>query len=220
MPGTVFADRSDAGRQLGERLRELGLAQAGSLVAGIPRGGVVVAAQVARETSLPLRAVLARKVGAPGHRELAIGAVGPDGSALLDRDLLDRIGAGPDWAESAVEEQRAAISQLAARFPCVLTAGEVEARSVIVVDDGVATGATAAAVGGWLQLAGTGRCILALPVGPPNTLDRLADTYDEVVVLARPRAFLAVGQWYEDFTQTTDDEVVDFLEELCGPTAT
>jgi putative phosphoribosyl transferase len=216
MPGTVFADRSDAGRQLGERLDELGLAEPGGLVAGIPRGGIVVAAHVARATSLPLRAVLARKVGAPGHRELAIGAVGPDGSALLDDELLDRIGIGPEWAERAVGEQRAAISQLAARFPCVLTAPAVEGRSVIVVDDGVATGATAAAVGGWLRLAGAGRCILALPVGPPNTLDRLAEAYDEVVVLARPRAFLAVGQWYDDFTQTTDDEVVDLLEELCG----
>jgi putative phosphoribosyl transferase len=216
MPDIVFADRRDAGLRLADALDAGELVEPGSLVAGIPRGGITVAAEVARQTGLPLRAVLARKVGAPGHSELAIGAVGPDGTAFLDTDLLERIGVGPEWVARAVEEQRSVVAQRAAQMPGVLTPEEARSRTVIVVDDGVATGATAAAVGTWLQLAGAGRRVLALPVGPPSTLERLADSYDQVLALQRPRSFFAVGEWYRDFTQTTDDEVVKLLEELGG----
>ena len=216
MPETVFADRAAAGRQLGEELVASGRVPAGSLVAGIPRGGVAVAAEVARATGRPLRAVLARKVGAPGHPELAIGAVGPDGAALVDQELAVRIGVRGDWLARAVDEQRAAVTERAARYPGVVTADEVAGRAVVVVDDGVATGSTAAAVGAWLELAGAARRLLALPVGPPATLERLADVYDEQFVLQQPRSFVAVGEWYRDFGQTTDDEVVRLLAELRG----
>jgi predicted phosphoribosyltransferase len=163
-----------------------------------------------------LRAVLARKIGAPGHRELAIGAVGPDGAALVDQDLATRIGVGSDWLARAVDEQRAAVTERAARFPGVVTADEVAGRAVVVVDDGVATGSTAAAVGAWLEHVGASRRLLALPVGPPTTLERLADLYDELFVLQRPSSFIAVGEWYRDFGQTTDDEVVRLLRALAG----
>jgi putative phosphoribosyl transferase len=214
MRDTVFADRTEAGRRLGEALVESGRVPPDALVAGIPRGGVAVAAEVARATDRPLRAVLARKVGAPGHSELAIGAVGPDGAVLLDHDLATRIGVRADWLARAVDEQRAAVSERAARFPGVVTAAEVADRAVVVVDDGVATGSTAAAVGAWLELAGAARRLLALPVGPAPTLERLADVYDELFVLQRPRSFVAVGEWYRNFGQTTDDDVVRLLAEL------
>jgi putative phosphoribosyl transferase len=214
MHDIVFADRRDAGHRLAEAIEGAGLVEPDNLVAGIPRGGITVAAEVARQTGLPLRAVLARKVGAPGHSELAIGAVGPDGTAFLDTELLERIGAGPDWIARAVEEQRSIVSQRAAQLPGVLTPAEARSRTIMVVDDGVATGATAAAVGTWLRLAGAGRRVLALPVGPPSTLERLTEFFDQVVTLQRPRSFFAVGEWYRDFTQTTDEEVVKLLEEL------
>jgi putative phosphoribosyl transferase len=214
MPNTVFADRRDAGRQLADSLRARGLAEPGAVVAGIPRGGVVVAAEVARVTGLPLRAVLARKVGAPGRPELAIGAVGPNGTALFDDNLLRRLRVDPDWLHRAADAERAVLAERAARLPGVLTASELDGRTVIVIDDGVATGATAEAVGAWLRHSGAGRRVLALPVGPPDTLRRLAAGYDDVVTLARPASFLAVGQWYRDFAQTTDDEVVELLEKL------
>lgn len=214
MPETVFADRRDAGRHLADALRVRGLAEGGAIVAGIPRGGIVVAAEVSRRTGLPLRAVLAHKVGAPGRPELAIGAVGPNGTAHFDDSLLRRLRVDRDWLERAADAERAVLAERAARFPGVLVASELAGRTVIVVDDGVATGATADAVGAWLGHAGAGRRVLALPVGPPDTLRRLADSYDEIVTLARPARFLAVGQWYRDFTQTTDREVAELLEAL------
>src|SRR5262249_41583588 len=174
--------------------------------------GIVVAAEVARVPGLPLRAVLAHKVGAPGRPELAIGAVGPDGSARFDETLVRRLRVDSDWLERAVDKARAALAERAASLPGVLSADEVAGRTAIVVDDGVATGATADAVGAWLGHAGAGRRVLALPVGPPETLRRLADSYDEIVTLARPMHFLAVGQWYRDFAQTTDSEVTELLE--------
>jgi putative phosphoribosyl transferase len=214
MPETVFADRRDAGRRLADALRARGLAEAGAVVAGIPRGGIVVAAEVARVTGLPLRAVLARKVGAPGRPELAIGAVGPDGTAQFDESLLRRLRVDPEWLARAVDAERAVLAERAAQLPAVLTAAELAGSTVIVVDDGVATGATADAVGAWLGHAGAARRVLALPVGPPDTLRGLADSYDDIVVLLRPAHFLAVGQWYRDFAQTTDREVVELLEAL------
>lgn len=207
---SVFRDRSEAGLLLGEALLErddLG----GAIVCGIPRGGVVVAADVARVLGLPLRAVIARKVGAPGHAELAIGAVGPDGIAVIDDDLARRTGATQRWLESAIERARTEVSERVRSMPHVVTVEEVRDATAVVVDDGVATGSTASAVGRWLGHAGTVRRILALPVGPPDTLAALAREYDDVVALARPPGFVAVGQWYRDFRQTTDDEVVRLL---------
>jgi putative phosphoribosyl transferase len=214
MSDNVFADRRDAGRRLAGALETRGLAEPGAIVAGIPRGGVVVAAEIARAAHLPLRAVLAGKVGAPGRPELAIGAVGTGGSAHPAEQPVRRLRADRDWLERAVNTERAVLAERAARFPGVLTADELAGRTVIVVDDGVATGATADAVGTWLGHAGAERRILALPVGPPDTLRRLEDSYDQIVTLARPTNFLAVGQWYHDFAQTTDAQVTELLEGL------
>ena len=211
MSEIVFADRREAGARLGALLTERGFGGSGTIVAGIPRGGIVVAAEVARELAAPLRAIVARKLGAPGQPELAIGALGPDGSALLDETLVARLGASQAWLERAVTAERAELESRTRQFPGVATATEVAGRTVIVVDDGVATGATAAAVGTWLEHAGAARRVLALPVGPPSTLARLAHAYDEVITLAQPSHFIAVGQWYRDFDQTTDAEVVELL---------
>jgi predicted phosphoribosyltransferase len=202
----VFADRIDAGRRLAARLHELELGP-DALVCGIPRGGVVVGAVVARELGLALRAVVARKVGAPGHAELAIGAVGADGTAVLDEELVRRVGATEPWLEGALARVRAEVADRIATLPAVVDADAVRDRTVLVVDDGVATGSTAAAVGRWLGHAGAARRVLALPCGPADTLARLRDDYEEVVVLSQPADFVAVGQWYRNFTQTTDDEV-------------
>lgn len=208
--GSVFADRADAGRRLADALRDRYDAP---IVAGIPRGGVAVAAEVARVLDAPLRAVVARKVGAPGHEELAIGAVGPDGAAMIDPDLVERIGARAGYLDRAVADARAHIEARLGTFPHVLRADEVDGRTVLVVDDGVATGATAAAVGRWLAATPAARRVLALPVGPSDTVTRLRHDYDEVVaLLTRPAAqFYAVGPWYRDFRQVTDDEVVRLL---------
>ena len=205
--GVVFADRADAGRRLGAELLARGAPPDDALVCGIPRGGVVVAAEVARVLDRPLRAIVARKVGAPGHEELAVGAVGPDGVAVLDESLLRRLGATEQWVETALARARADVAARVADFPGVVDADAVRGHHVIVVDDGVATGSTAAAVGRWLGHAGAAHRLLALPVGPPDTVKRLGADYDEVFALVMPVSFMAVGQWYRDFAQTTDDEV-------------
>jgi putative phosphoribosyl transferase len=207
----VFLDRQDAGQRLGAVLRDRELGQPGTIVAGIPRGGVVVAAEVARELGVPLRAIVARKLGAPRQPELAIGALGPDGAALLDESLVVRLRVDEEWLEQVVAAERAELASRTEQFPGVVTAADVDGRVVIVVDDGVATGATAAAVGVWLGHARAARRVLALPVGAPATLQRLERVYEEVVVLAQPRYFMAVGQWYRNFSQTTDAEVIELL---------
>jgi putative phosphoribosyl transferase len=211
MSEIVFADRSDAGHRLGAALRERGLAEPGAIVAGIPRGGIVVAAEVARELDLPLGAVVARKLGAPTQPELAIGALGPDGTPLFDESLVQRLRVSEQWLTHVVDQERAELASRIENFPAVLGRDDVTDKTVIVVDDGVATGATAAAVGAWLGHAGAARRVLALPVAPSSTLRRLEQAYDEMVVLAQPAHFIAVGQWYRDFTQTSDDEVIALL---------
>ncbi len=213
MPDTVFADRKDAGRRLGAALSEQGFGDEGAVVAGIPRGGVVVAGEVAAELDLPLRAVVARKLGAPSQPELAIGALGPDGAPLLDESLVTRLRVSEQWLTHVVDQERAELASRMENFPGVIRRDDVAGKVVIVVDDGVATGATAAAVGAWLAHAGAARRVLALPVAPSSTLRRLERAYDDIVVLAQPAQFVAVGQWYRDFTQTTDDEVIALLSQ-------
>jgi putative phosphoribosyl transferase len=154
---------------------------------------------------------LARKIGAPGNPELAIGAVGPDGNAVIDEALARRVGADEAWLARAVERERAEVAQREQRFRGDRPPLRVAGREVIVVDDGVATGSTAAAVAKWLAGAGARRRILAVPVAPPQTAGGLAQIYDEVSVLATPAAFFAVGEFYVDFRQVTDDEVRELL---------
>ena len=211
MAGLRFTDRVEAGRRLGEDLRDRGIGGADGLVLGIPRGGVVTAAEVARVLGLPLDVALARKVGAPGNPELAIGAVGPDGAAAIDDALARRVGATDEWLARAIEVQQREVAERQRRFRDDRPALDVAGRLAIVIDDGVATGSTAAAVGRWLAGAGAAGRVLAVPVAPPRTAERLGEAYDDVVVLASPSAFFAVGEFYTDFRQVTDDEVRQLL---------
>jgi putative phosphoribosyl transferase len=211
MPGDRFADRNEAGRRLGEELKARGMGGDDALVLGIPRGGVVTAAEVARVLGAPLDVALGRKVGAPDNPELAIGAVGPDGAAVIDDDLARRVGATDEWLARAVENEQQEVVERQRRFRDDRPPLDVTGRQAIVVDDGVATGSTAVAVGRWLAGAGARQRILAVPVAPPQTAMRLGDSYDEVVVLSSPAAFFAVGEFYANFRQVTDDEVRELL---------
>jgi putative phosphoribosyl transferase len=205
----VFADRADAGRRLGHHLA--GGAFAGDLVLGIPRGGVVVAAAVAVALRLPLGVAVARKIGAPRQPELALGAVGPNGDAFVDELLAARVGASAGYVTDAVDEQRRLVRERVAALPAAFRDPDVRGRSVIVVDDGMATGATAMAIGIWLRGAGARYRLLALPVAATDATERLRLTYEEVVVLTTPPGLFAVGQAYLDFTQTSDDEIARLL---------
>jgi putative phosphoribosyl transferase len=181
-----------------------------AIVLGVPRGGVVVAAEVAATLGLPLDIALARKLGAPGNPELAVGAVAEGGAVWLNRPLMHRLRLDDAWAEMAVAREQGELERRAARYRS-WPAPQVEGRVVVVVDDGVATGATLAAV---LQALGQRQpdvLVCAVPVAPPETVPMLAQHCDRVVCPLQPRGFQAVGIWYDDFRQTRDEEVVALL---------
>jgi predicted phosphoribosyltransferase len=204
----MFTDRIDAGRQLGASLDDL--AETDLVVLGIPRGGVVVAAEVARRLGAPLDVVVPRKIGAPTNRELAIGAIAT-GVEVWDADLIDRLEVTPEHLRRAVEHEAAEIDRRTARYRGDMPPLDLERRTALLVDDGLATGATALASVRWARSRGASRVLVAVPVGARETIRRLDADADEVRSLLVPASFRAVGEWYEDFDQTSDDEVVAAL---------
>jgi putative phosphoribosyl transferase len=205
----IFADREAAGDRLGAALARAGTVA--DIVLGIPRGGVIVAAPVARALGVPLDVVVARKVGAPGRPELALGAVGPDGALVIDPVVEDATRPSRRFVEAAVAAARAEVEERLAHYRAGRSPLVVAGRRVVVVDDGIATGSTAIAAGRWLGAAGAAHRLLAVPAGPPDTEHRVGDAYDEVGVLVEPEDFVAVGQVYRNFSQTTDEEVLRTL---------
>jgi len=204
----MFASREDAGLALGRSLREQ--AVRADLVLGLPRGGVVVAAGVAQVLRLPLGAIVVRKIGHPWHREFAVGALAEGGVTLLDECA---VGPNPQIRmelEAIIEEETARLRTYQARFhppgaPCPAH------KTVLLVDDGLATGATTEAAVLSVQKQKARTVVVASPVAPPSAVERLARVADEVRVLCVDPNFVAVGQYYDVFTQTTDEEVLDLL---------
>lgn len=177
------------------------------VVLGVARGGVPVAAAVAAACGGTLDVVVARKLGAPLNPELAIGAVAADGEPLIDFSLVRRLGVDEAYLRQEAVRQQEEVARRVAEYRAGRPAPDVEDRVTIVVDDGVATGSTLIAVLRWVRRLRPRRLICAVPVGPPDTVQRLASECDEVVCPMQPRAFSAVGLWYEDFTQVPDAEV-------------
>lgn len=209
----MFADRAQAGRQLAERLRRLALAD--PVVLALPRGGVPVGSAIAQALHAPLDLVLVRKLGAPGQPELAVGAV-VDGSrpeTVLNDDIVRHLGLSAAWIEAEAGRQLALIERRRERYFSGLERVPVAGRTAIVVDDGIATGASMTAALRATQRAGPRELILAVPVAPPETFERLRSAADRIVCLATPAAFMAVGSFYEDFSQVEDDEVIRLLRE-------
>lgn len=204
-----FRDRADAGRKLAAALDRF--AGDDAVVLGLPRGGVPVAFEVADRLDLPLDVVVVRKVGAPNNPEFGVGAVGEEGVVLLNRSTLDRLGLGEDELRASVEEEQSELERRLERYRRGRPAAEVRGRTAILVDDGVATGGSAKAAIEVLRERGAGKVVLAVPVGPPESISDLEKTADEVVCLETPASFMAVGTWYRDFGQTRDEQVIDLL---------
>ncbi len=204
-----FVDRPSAGRRLARRLGHV--RGDNPIVVGLPRGGVPVAAEVASALGAPLDVIVVRKLGLPYQPELAMGAIGEDGVRVLNDGLLRF--AGVTEAEIALveERERAELERRARRFRGGRARVPLAGRTVIVVDDGVATGSTARAACLVAREQGAARVVLAVPVAPPGWGAGLGDAADELVCLETPEPFFAVGQWYADFSQTSDDEVADCL---------
>lgn len=204
----TFADRVEAGELLGEALLRLDLQD--PVVLGIPRGGLVVAAEVARALGAPLDVVVPRKVRAPRNPELGLGAVAP-GVTYLDEDLVAALRVPAAYLAEEIETERIEVERRSAAYRSGRPPVELAGRAAIVVDDGIATGGTAIAALRWARSQGSARVVLAVPVAPPVARSRLAGEADLFVALAEPAAFYAVGQWYADFTQVDDDEVVRLM---------
>ena len=200
-----FKDRRDAGQQLAQRLVHLG--KEDPLVLGLPRGGVPVAAEIASALAAPLDVLVVRKLGCPWQPELGIGAVGEGNARVLNGQLISRLGLGEQQIEEVSEIERAEVERRVRRYRGDRQLPAIEGRTVIVVDDGLATGSTAKAAIEILREMGARRVILAVPVAPSETAHKMAEIADEVVVLQTPYGFIAIGQWYDDFTQVTDEEI-------------
>jgi putative phosphoribosyl transferase len=205
-----FVERVDAGRQLAQAL--LHHRGTDALVLGLPRGGVPVAAEVAHALDAELDVLVVRKLGVPGHEELAMGAVAGGGLRVLNDDVLSRL----DLSDAAVERATAAAAQVVAEreqaYRGDRPAPRLRDRRVVLVDDGLATGATMRVAVRAVVAAGSSPVVVAVPVAPPSACAALRSLADEVVCLRTPASFVAVGAWYDDFSETTDDEVRSALE--------
>jgi len=210
-----FHDRREAGQRLARALQRY-RGRPDTIVLGLPRGGVVPAAEISAALGLPLDVIVSRKIGAPDNPELAIGAIAEGGEPHLNADVVALTGASSDYVAKAVERQRLEIARRQQRFrqgrPLVLP----EQATVILVDDGVATGATVIAAIPALRRQGIERLVLAIPVAPPDTAETLRGMVDELVVLATPAMFWAVGAHYDEFEQVSDEEVLTLLVEAAA----
>ena len=201
-----FRNRADAGRALAA---ELG-AHAGRddvLVLGLARGGVPVAAEVAQALGAPLDVFLVRKLGVPGREELAFGAIASGGARVLNRDVVATLGIDAETIEDVVARERAELERRAAAYRGTAEPPDVRGRVVILVDDGLATGASMRAAVEAVRDLGPSRVVVAVPAAAPQTCEELAPAVDEIVCLLTPEPFFAVGMWYQDFSETTDDDV-------------
>lgn len=207
-----FRDRQEAGRLLAQALVFLE-GKEDVIVLGIPRGGVVVAAEVARVIGAPLDVYITRKIGAPHNPELAIGAIASSGDVVLDEDLIESLGVSPEYVQGETERQRREIERRLKKYRGNRPAQKLSGRNVLLVDDGVATGATTLAAIRALKKQEPAALIVAIPVGPLDAIARLKEGVDRLVCLDTPQPFWAVGAFYEVFDQTSDEEVVRLLRE-------
>ena len=211
----MFADREDAGRRLARAVLELG-ELGDAIVLGLPRGGVPVARVVADAIGAPLDVLVVRKLGAPGHPEFAVGAIGPGGIRVVDPRAAAAAGAREDAIAKVEARETAELARREQRYRAGKPPLDLTGRTAIIVDDGVATGATAGVACRVARALGADRVILAVPVAPADWVSRLggpsnAGVADDFVAVETPRDFWAVGQHYRDFRQTTDDEVLAAL---------
>ena len=210
-----FADRVDAGRRLAAALDHL-VDDDDVVVLGLPRGGVPVAAEVAHALNKPLDVIVVRKLGTPGHEELGMGAIGEGGVRVLNDDIVTTVGASAEQVAAVEAAERAELERRASRFRGARPRLDLSGKTAVIVDDGIATGSTAIAALKVARALGASRTVLATPVAPHGIEGRVTPHADDFIALDTPRWFSAVGQFYDDFEQTTDAEVIRCLADAPG----
>ena len=213
-----FRDRTDAGRRLAEKLASY-TNRPDVVVLALPRGGVPVAFEVAHSLGVPLDVFVVRKLGVPGHEELAMGAVATGGVRVLNAEIVHGLGIPEDRIDAVAARELQELTRRERAYRDGRAAPEVNKKSVILVDDGLATGATMRAAVRALRQQGPERIVVAVPTAPPDTGAALQAEADDVVCVMTPAPFLAVGYWYDNFAQTTDAEVHDLLAQQHGRAA-
>jgi putative phosphoribosyl transferase len=206
----AFPNRAEAGRLLGEKLQKYA-GRNDVIVLGLPRGGVPVAYEVAQRLGIPLDVFIVRKLGVPGFEELAAGAIASGGVRVLNEDVLRALPNADEIIESVTAKETAELERREKSYRDDRPAPELRDRVVILVDDGLATGATMHAAVKALRQRDVAKIVVAVPVGPPDTCREFEDEADETICATAPEFFQAVGQYYEDFSQTSDEEVRDLL---------
>ena len=208
---TSFVDRADAGRRLAEELAFL--KEEEPVVLALPRGGVPVGSEVARSLGAPLDVIVVRKLGVPFQPELGFGAIGEGGIRLLDRSLIRQARLTPEDIAAVEMKEREELDRRVRLYRGKRPPADVVGRTVVIVDDGLATGSTARVAVQVVRAMGARRIVLAVPVAPPESIPDLEAAVDRVVTVMTPSPFSGVGQWYEDFSQTSDDEVAALLSQ-------
>jgi len=212
-----YLDRVDAGRALAQEIAKSN--EKADLVLGVARGGLVVAREVADSLGAALDVIVPRKIGAPYQPELAIGAISVWGDATVtDLNLARMVGADDDFIAREIEAQREESERRLLAYRGAVSPPDFHDLDIIIVDDGIATGYTIQAAAQGLRNLGAGGIVVAAPVGAPDSVARLANIADRVICPLQPEAFFAVGSWYRDFPQVSDEEVVDILRGRHGPT--
>jgi len=206
----AFADRVDAGRQLADEIASRNYPD--PIVLALPRGGVAVGFEIAHRLRAPLDVILARKLGAPHQAELAIGAVAPGGVAIIDESAYHYLDITEDEVDAAIERETREMSRRQCLYRGEDPPLDVRERAVILADDGLATGMTAEAAIVSIRQQSPARLILAVPVCAPDTVDRVRPMVDDIICLYAPTPFHAVGIWYQDFEQMTDEQVIHLLD--------
>ena len=206
----IFRDRTEAGQVLASKLTKY-LDQVNTVILALPRGGVPVAYEIGKELGLPVDIFVVRKLGVPGHEELAMGAIASGGVRHINRDVVDQLRIDSETIDAASRREQKEIERRERLYRGQRPPVDVRNKTVILVDDGLATGSTMRAAIAALQQHRPARIVVAVPAAAPQTCSEIADEVDEIICAATPEPFYAVGQWYQEFSQTTDDEVRELL---------
>lgn len=208
----IFRDRIHAGQELASELYHRGFGQE-QVILALPRGGVPVAFEVARKLSAPMDIFVVRKLGVPGHEEYAMGAIGPGPTVIVNQAVIQSLGISEEEVLRVINHEEAEMQRRIEKYRAGRGPLNIEAKQVILIDDGLATGATMRVACQSIRQFGIQSLRVAVPVAAENSCREIATIADEVICLANPEPFYGVGQWYRDFSQVTDDEVIALMEE-------